>query len=109
MFWTLPATRKAVSAYGFRSEDKLIAGDTLFLDSIGRTDLPGGDYQQILRSIHAKILPLDDKHGGGSRSWTQYDHRPGAGEKSFFERALASLFNRFDSFSSYGTLELDMM
>ena len=43
------------------SEDKLIAGDTLCLDSIGRTDLPGGDYEQILRSIHAKLLPLDDK------------------------------------------------
>src|ERR1700681_3804292 len=36
------------------AENKLIAGDTLFLDSIGRTDLPGGDYEQILRSIHDK-------------------------------------------------------
>ena len=43
------------------AEDKLIAGDTLFLDSIGRTDLPGGDHEQILRSIHAKLLPLDDR------------------------------------------------
>jgi hydroxyacylglutathione hydrolase len=42
------------------AENKLIAGDTLFLDSIGRTDLPGGDYQQILRSIQDKLLPLDD-------------------------------------------------
>jgi hydroxyacylglutathione hydrolase len=42
------------------SENKLIAGDTLFLDSIGRTDLPGGDPKQILRSIHDKLLPLDD-------------------------------------------------
>jgi hydroxyacylglutathione hydrolase len=42
------------------AENKLIAGDTLFLDSIGRTDLPGGDYKQILRSIHDKLLPLDD-------------------------------------------------
>jgi hydroxyacylglutathione hydrolase len=42
------------------AENKLIAGDTLFLDSIGRTDLPGGDYEQILRSIHDKLLPLDD-------------------------------------------------
>jgi hydroxyacylglutathione hydrolase len=42
------------------SENKLIAGDTLFLDSIGRTDLPGGDSEQILRSIHDKLLPLDD-------------------------------------------------
>lgn len=42
------------------AENKLIAGDTLFLDSIGRTDLPGGDYEQILQSIHEKLLPLDD-------------------------------------------------
>ena len=42
------------------AENKLIAGDTLFLDSIGRTDLPGGDYEQILRSIRDKLLPLDD-------------------------------------------------
>jgi hydroxyacylglutathione hydrolase len=42
------------------AEGKLIAGDTLFMDSIGRTDLPGGDHQQILRSIHAKLLPLED-------------------------------------------------
>jgi len=43
------------------AENKLIAGDTLFMDSIGRTDLPGGDYEQILRSIHAKLLPLEDR------------------------------------------------
>ena len=39
---------------------KLVAGDTLFRDSIGRTDLPGGDHRQILRSIHDKLLPLPD-------------------------------------------------
>src|SRR5579862_1242660 len=41
-------------------ENKLIAGDTLFRDSIGRTDLPGGDGRQILRSIHDKLMPLPD-------------------------------------------------
>ncbi len=40
------------------AENKLIAGDTLFRDSIGRTDLPGGDSRQILRSIHSKLLTL---------------------------------------------------
>jgi glyoxylase-like metal-dependent hydrolase (beta-lactamase superfamily II) len=40
------------------SENKLIAGDTLFRDSIGRTDLPGGNGKQILQSIHQKLLPL---------------------------------------------------
>ncbi len=42
------------------SENKLLAGDTLFRDSIGRTDLPGGDGRQILASIKDKLLPLDD-------------------------------------------------
>jgi hydroxyacylglutathione hydrolase len=41
-------------------ENKLVAGDTLFRDSIGRTDLPGGDSRQILRSIHDKLMPLPD-------------------------------------------------
>ena len=41
-------------------ENKLVAGDTLFRDSIGRTDLPGGNGRQILRSIHDKLLPLPD-------------------------------------------------
>jgi hydroxyacylglutathione hydrolase len=40
------------------AENKLIAGDTLFRDSIGRTDLPGGNPRQILRSIEEKLLPL---------------------------------------------------
>jgi hydroxyacylglutathione hydrolase len=43
------------------AEGKLVAGDTLFRDSIGRTDLPGGDGRQILRSIHDKLMPLPDE------------------------------------------------
>ena len=43
------------------SEGKLVAGDTLFAGSIGRTDLPGGDDRQILRSIHQKLLPLPEE------------------------------------------------
>jgi len=42
------------------AENKLLAGDTLFRESIGRTDMPGGDGHAILRSIHDKLLPLDD-------------------------------------------------
>jgi glyoxylase-like metal-dependent hydrolase (beta-lactamase superfamily II) len=43
------------------TEGKLIAGDTLFRDSIGRTDLPGGDTHQILRSIATKLLTLPEE------------------------------------------------
>jgi glyoxylase-like metal-dependent hydrolase (beta-lactamase superfamily II) len=50
-------TQGSVSLW-ITSEGKLVAGDTLFRDSIGRTDLPGGDGRQILRSIHVKLLPL---------------------------------------------------
>jgi hydroxyacylglutathione hydrolase len=42
-------------------EKTLISGDTLFRDSIGRTDLPGGDAGQLLRSIHERLLPLPDE------------------------------------------------
>jgi hydroxyacylglutathione hydrolase len=39
----------------------LIAGDTLFAGSIGRTDLPGGDYGQIMDSIQSRLLVLPDE------------------------------------------------
>jgi hydroxyacylglutathione hydrolase len=45
----------------FTTEALLLAGDTLFAGSIGRTDLPGGDTQQILRSLHDRLLPLPDQ------------------------------------------------
>jgi hydroxyacylglutathione hydrolase len=41
-------------------ETLLLAGDTLFRDSIGRTDLPGGDGKMILKSIHGKLLGLPE-------------------------------------------------
>ena len=45
----------------FSTEKKLIAGDTLFAGSIGRTDLPGGSMQKILQSLHNTVLALPDE------------------------------------------------
>jgi hydroxyacylglutathione hydrolase len=44
----------------FPDHHLLLAGDTLFAGSIGRTDLPGGDGQQILRSLRERLLVLPD-------------------------------------------------
>lgn len=42
-------------------EGVLFSGDQLFAGSIGRTDLPGGDYDTLMDSMASKILPLDDE------------------------------------------------
>jgi hydroxyacylglutathione hydrolase len=56
-----------------RAQNFAHLGDVLFNGSIGRTDLPGGNHQQLLASIRDKVLPLGDDvgficgHGPGSR------------------------------------------
>jgi len=45
----------------FPAEGKLIAGDTLFAGSIGRTDLPGGSFEKIMRSLQGRLLRLADE------------------------------------------------
>ena len=52
------------------AENLLLAGDTLFAGSVGRTDLPGGDTSKLIGSIRERLLPLPDAtvvvpgHGG---------------------------------------------
>jgi hydroxyacylglutathione hydrolase len=53
-------TEGSVCLY-FPAEKKLLAGDTLFAGSIGRTDLPGGSFEKIIHSIHEKVLALPDE------------------------------------------------
>ena len=43
------------------AQNLLLAGDTLFAGSVGRTDLPGGDGPTLIRSIHNKLMPLPDE------------------------------------------------
>lgn len=47
-------------AFWLAAHRKVVAGDVLFAGSIGRTDLPGGDYKTLMRSIREVIMPLGD-------------------------------------------------
>ncbi len=52
-------TEGSVCLY-FPAEKLLIAGDTLFARSIGRTDLPGGSFEKIIRSLRDRVMALPD-------------------------------------------------
>ncbi|HOJ78111.1 MAG TPA: MBL fold metallo-hydrolase [Bacillota bacterium] len=72
-------TKGSISLYG---NGLLFAGDTLFYQSIGRTDLPGGDYQEIITSIERKLLPLPPEtvvlpgHGCDTTLAHEHDFNP---------------------------------
>jgi hydroxyacylglutathione hydrolase len=61
---------------------RLLAGDTLFQGSIGRTDFPGGSFPQIIKSIHDKLLVLPDEtivlpgHGDATTIGEEREHNP---------------------------------
>jgi hydroxyacylglutathione hydrolase len=55
-----PGHTAAGVCYLEETAGRLFSGDTLFAGSIGRTDLPGGDYEQLIQSIQRKILVLPD-------------------------------------------------
>jgi hydroxyacylglutathione hydrolase len=60
----------------------LLAGDTLFAGSVGRTDLPGGNTQKLLTSIHDRLLTLPDEvtvipgHGPRTTIGSERDSNP---------------------------------
>lgn len=74
-------TPGSVSLYR-ASEDVLLSGDALFRGSVGRTDLPGGDQKQLLRSIREVILELPDEtevhpgHGPATTVGQERDTNP---------------------------------
>ncbi len=72
-------TRGGIS---LQAEGAIFTGDTLFAGSIGRTDFPGGSYQDLIDSIKDKILVLDDAclvypgHGPSSTVGYEREHNP---------------------------------
>ena len=55
-----PGHSPASVAFYCQEEDYVIAGDVLFKGSIGRTDLPGGDFNTLIRSITTNLLSLPE-------------------------------------------------
>lgn len=68
--------------YYMESEKILVSGDSLFCESIGRTDFPGGSFSQLIRGIKERllILPEDVKvlpgHEGQTYIGYERDHNP---------------------------------
>lgn len=68
--------------YIFEDEGFAIVGDTLFQGSVGRTDLPGGDTETLLKAIHEQLLTLDDEmllypgHGPATTPGIEKDQNP---------------------------------
>ena len=60
VMFRLPGAPDAVSGLDAAPTQTVLSGDVLFAGSIGRTDLPGGSHEQMLMSLRAKVLPLDD-------------------------------------------------
>lgn len=61
----------------FRVGDDLIVGDVLFAGSIGRTDLPGGDYDTLIDAIRGRLFPLGD----ACRVWSGHGPMTTIGEE----------------------------
>lgn len=80
----LPGHTKGGSGFLFDDgqEKFLISGDTIFCGSIGRTDLYGGDYATLIKSITEKLLTLPDDltiypgHGGETTIGFEKKHNP---------------------------------
>lgn len=74
------------SCFYLPAEKLLISGDTLFADSIGRTDLPGGSQAQLVGSIKSKLLVLPDDtrvfpgHGPATTIGREKRHNPYLGQ-----------------------------
>jgi glyoxylase-like metal-dependent hydrolase (beta-lactamase superfamily II) len=80
-------TRGGCSVY-FEGARALFPGDTLFAGSVGRTDLPGGDFQVLERSIRERLFPLGDDvrfypgHGPSALLGDERRDNPFVGERA---------------------------
>ncbi len=77
-----PGHSPASLSFFNQKSDSLICGDVLFYESIGRTDLPGGDFDTLIHNIKTKLFPLGDSvkvhpgHGPSTTIGHEKEHNP---------------------------------
>ena len=77
-----PGHTKGSCCYYFKKADILVSGDTIFEESVGRSDLPTGSNSQLVRSIQDKIFTLPDMvkiypgHGGATTVGHEKEYNP---------------------------------
>lgn len=77
-----PGHTKGSCCYYFEEDEILISGDTLFEGSVGRTDLPTGNGEVLLRSLREKLMCLPDNvrvfsgHGGSTTMGEEKKYNP---------------------------------
>jgi glyoxylase-like metal-dependent hydrolase (beta-lactamase superfamily II) len=82
-----PGHSRGSTCLWFPSEQVVFTGDTLFLGSVGRTDLPGGDFEALARSIKERLFSLGDEvrflpgHGPEGTLGEERRHNPFVGER----------------------------
>ncbi len=78
----LPGHTPGGAGFLFPAGPALFVGDTIFRESVGRTDLPGGSWPQLLRSIRTQIFPLPEElplypgHGPATTVGYEKNHNP---------------------------------
>lgn len=78
----VPGHTRGSLSYFFPEAGFVITGDALFREGVGRSDLPGGDHDTLIRSIENKLLVLDDSvevfpgHGPSSTVGHEKMHNP---------------------------------
>jgi len=83
-----PGHTRGGSCLWFEADGIVFTGDTLFVGSVGRTDLPGGDFDQLRASITGKLFVLGDDvrflpgHGPGGRLGDERVSNPFVGENA---------------------------
>lgn len=77
--------------YHFYEDNVLVSGDTLFFESVGRTDLPSGNMEHLLESIRTKLMCLEDSvkvypgHGPRTTIGHERKNNPFLGRESFWD------------------------